>query len=197
MGPGCWQRDTSRYGLRRVPLCPACASRLARPQSTSARPHPEPPASYAVPHVSQGPDRSNPRDDGAMTRHSPQVAEQPCPCAETPAAGPGGTNQVDIIARMPGRTGILAELLHQLTPSGQARLKDHDGSETGDHRSNGHHGPLGTHETPEDGETNAKRRQPSRARRQWALTGAPSKQQPETARPAVCTLAGPQLRRHR
>ena len=28
MGPGCWQRDTSRYGLRRVPLCPACVSAL-------------------------------------------------------------------------------------------------------------------------------------------------------------------------
>lgn len=27
-GPGCWQRDTSRYGLRRVPLCPACAAAL-------------------------------------------------------------------------------------------------------------------------------------------------------------------------
>ena len=23
-GPGCWQRNTSRYGLHRVPLCPAC-----------------------------------------------------------------------------------------------------------------------------------------------------------------------------
>ncbi len=28
MGPGCWQRDTSRFGLRRVPLCPACVSAL-------------------------------------------------------------------------------------------------------------------------------------------------------------------------
>lgn len=28
MGPGCWQRDTSRYGLRRLPLCPACAAAL-------------------------------------------------------------------------------------------------------------------------------------------------------------------------
>jgi hypothetical protein len=28
MGPGCWQRDTSRYGLRRIPLCPACAAAL-------------------------------------------------------------------------------------------------------------------------------------------------------------------------
>jgi hypothetical protein len=27
-GPGCWQRNTSRYGLRRVPLCPACAAAL-------------------------------------------------------------------------------------------------------------------------------------------------------------------------
>jgi hypothetical protein len=24
MGPGCWQRDTSRYGFRQLPLCPAC-----------------------------------------------------------------------------------------------------------------------------------------------------------------------------
>ena len=28
MGPGCWQRDTSRYGLRKLPLCPACAAAL-------------------------------------------------------------------------------------------------------------------------------------------------------------------------
>ena len=28
MGPGCQQRDTSRYGLRRMPLCPACAAAL-------------------------------------------------------------------------------------------------------------------------------------------------------------------------
>jgi hypothetical protein len=27
-GPGCWQRNTSRFGLRRLPLCPACASAL-------------------------------------------------------------------------------------------------------------------------------------------------------------------------
>jgi hypothetical protein len=26
--PGCWQRNTSRYGLRRVPLCPACRAAL-------------------------------------------------------------------------------------------------------------------------------------------------------------------------
>jgi hypothetical protein len=23
-GPGCWERSTSKYGLRRIPLCPAC-----------------------------------------------------------------------------------------------------------------------------------------------------------------------------
>jgi len=28
MGPGCWERNTSRYGLRRLPLCPACAAAL-------------------------------------------------------------------------------------------------------------------------------------------------------------------------
>ena len=28
MAPTCWQRNTSRYGLRRVPLCPACAAAL-------------------------------------------------------------------------------------------------------------------------------------------------------------------------
>ena len=28
MSPIYWQRDTSRYGLRRVPLCPACISAL-------------------------------------------------------------------------------------------------------------------------------------------------------------------------
>jgi hypothetical protein len=27
-GPGCWQRNTSRFGLRRVPLCPACRAAL-------------------------------------------------------------------------------------------------------------------------------------------------------------------------
>ena len=27
-GPGCWQRNTSRYGLRRLPLCPACRAAL-------------------------------------------------------------------------------------------------------------------------------------------------------------------------
>lgn len=26
--PGCWQRNTTRYGLRRVPLCPACRAAL-------------------------------------------------------------------------------------------------------------------------------------------------------------------------
>lgn len=28
VGPGCWQRNTSRYGLRRAPLCPAGAAAL-------------------------------------------------------------------------------------------------------------------------------------------------------------------------
>ena len=28
MGPGCLQRDTVRYGIRRMPLCPACAAAL-------------------------------------------------------------------------------------------------------------------------------------------------------------------------
>ena len=28
MGPGCWQRDTARYGLCKLPLCPACAAAL-------------------------------------------------------------------------------------------------------------------------------------------------------------------------
>ena len=28
MGPGCWQRDTSRFGLRKLPLCPACRAAL-------------------------------------------------------------------------------------------------------------------------------------------------------------------------
>lgn len=28
MGPGCWQRDTFRFGLRQVPLCPACRAAL-------------------------------------------------------------------------------------------------------------------------------------------------------------------------
>jgi hypothetical protein len=27
-GPGCWQRNTTRYGLRRLPLCPACRAAL-------------------------------------------------------------------------------------------------------------------------------------------------------------------------
>ena len=27
-GPGCWNRDTARYGLRRLPLCTACAAAL-------------------------------------------------------------------------------------------------------------------------------------------------------------------------
>ena len=27
-GPGCWNRDTARFGLRRLPLCPACAAAL-------------------------------------------------------------------------------------------------------------------------------------------------------------------------
>jgi hypothetical protein len=27
-GIGCWQRNTARYGLRRMPLCPACAAAL-------------------------------------------------------------------------------------------------------------------------------------------------------------------------
>jgi hypothetical protein len=28
MGPGCLERSTSRYGLRRMPLCPACRAAL-------------------------------------------------------------------------------------------------------------------------------------------------------------------------
>ncbi len=28
MGPGCFQRDTRRYGLRELPLCTACAAAL-------------------------------------------------------------------------------------------------------------------------------------------------------------------------
>ena len=27
-GPGCWQRNTAIFGLRRLPLCPACAAAL-------------------------------------------------------------------------------------------------------------------------------------------------------------------------
>jgi hypothetical protein len=27
-GPGCWNRDTARYGLRRLVLCAACAAAL-------------------------------------------------------------------------------------------------------------------------------------------------------------------------
>jgi hypothetical protein len=42
MGPGCWQRDTSKFGLRRPPLCPACAAALQgevyeRPSAERAR----------------------------------------------------------------------------------------------------------------------------------------------------------------
>ena len=41
MGPGCFQRDTARYGLRRLVLCTACAAALRgqayqRPLSPSA-----------------------------------------------------------------------------------------------------------------------------------------------------------------
>jgi len=41
MGPGCFQRDTARYGLRRLVLCTACAAALQgqayqRPRSPSA-----------------------------------------------------------------------------------------------------------------------------------------------------------------
>jgi hypothetical protein len=28
MGPGCLERSTARYGLRRMPLCPACRAAL-------------------------------------------------------------------------------------------------------------------------------------------------------------------------
>lgn len=28
MGPGCWERNTSKYGLRQLPLCPACRAAL-------------------------------------------------------------------------------------------------------------------------------------------------------------------------
>ena len=42
MGPSCLERSTSRYGLRRLPLCPACAAALAgevyqRPGAERAR----------------------------------------------------------------------------------------------------------------------------------------------------------------
>ena len=26
--PGCWQRDTRKFGLRKLPLCPACRAAL-------------------------------------------------------------------------------------------------------------------------------------------------------------------------
>jgi len=39
MGPGCWQRDTSRYGLRELPLCPGCAAALeGKPYQRQAPP---------------------------------------------------------------------------------------------------------------------------------------------------------------
>ena len=42
MTPRCFQRDTSKYGLRELPLCPACAAALTggtyrRPGSERAR----------------------------------------------------------------------------------------------------------------------------------------------------------------
>lgn len=42
MGPGCWERNTSKFGLRRLPLCPACAAALigevyVRPGAERAR----------------------------------------------------------------------------------------------------------------------------------------------------------------
>jgi hypothetical protein len=46
-GPGCWQRNTSRYGLRRVPLCPACRAAL------QGQPY-EPPASLALARALRG-----------------------------------------------------------------------------------------------------------------------------------------------
>lgn len=47
MSPIYWQRDTSRYGLRRVPLCPACISALRG--ETYQRDRPAQPASCAAP----------------------------------------------------------------------------------------------------------------------------------------------------
>ncbi len=29
MTPGCWERNTAKYGLRELPLCTACAAALA------------------------------------------------------------------------------------------------------------------------------------------------------------------------
>ena len=28
MGPGCWERNTRKYGVRSLPLCPACRAAL-------------------------------------------------------------------------------------------------------------------------------------------------------------------------
>jgi hypothetical protein len=42
MGPGCWERNTRKSGLRQLPLCPACAGALqgqvyVRPGAERAR----------------------------------------------------------------------------------------------------------------------------------------------------------------
>ena len=42
MGPGCWERNTRKSGLRQLPLCPACAAALqgqvyVRPGAERAR----------------------------------------------------------------------------------------------------------------------------------------------------------------
>ncbi|MHB1432008.1 MAG: YlcI/YnfO family protein [Streptosporangiaceae bacterium] len=36
--PGCWDRSTTRYGLRRIPLCPACAAALTGAEYRRPRP---------------------------------------------------------------------------------------------------------------------------------------------------------------
>ena len=46
MGPGCLERNTSRYGLRRMPLCPAC--RAALEGRTHQRETPQTPGALAV-----------------------------------------------------------------------------------------------------------------------------------------------------
>ena len=74
-GPGCWNRDTARYGLRRLPLCTACAAALqgSRGRSTSAR-------SPRVRHASSaGASSISPRRPG------PSRSTQPPPSAANPS----------------------------------------------------------------------------------------------------------------
>jgi hypothetical protein len=89
MGPGCWQRDTRLYGLRKLPPSAPPATPPSKATSTNGRPHQAPPGSPAAAQPDQPP--------GPSPHALPPPARPPrqrrctphAPGQDQPAARPG------------------------------------------------------------------------------------------------------------